>query len=262
MKKKDFVKHVKNCEICLKNKYERHPKLHIIGQAPIPKKVGEMLHLDIFYIGNEKYLTCLDKLSKFLHVYPIRIKTEIPTLIEQILVTYPNCVNITTDNDVSFSAQPVQSILNLNQIKHYKTPVSHSTTNGQIERVHSTLLELIRILSEQRGEPIAEVIFQAAKEYNNSIHSVTKIKPVELFFHSDKYPDVSNLLQKTQEKVLTYFNKKRKHKVYEPGEVIYVKTDRRNKALPRYIKHTVAIDKNETIITDKGKDIHKDNIRK
>ncbi|MBN2235990.1 MAG: hypothetical protein JW729_00435, partial [Bacteroidales bacterium] len=42
--KRETKKYVMNCEICKVNKYERHPKKQVIGKAPIPKAVGEMLH--------------------------------------------------------------------------------------------------------------------------------------------------------------------------------------------------------------------------
>lgn len=36
---------VKNCKICSLNKYERHPNRVVIGEAPIPTKGGEQLHI-------------------------------------------------------------------------------------------------------------------------------------------------------------------------------------------------------------------------
>lgn len=252
----------KTCEICLKNKYERHPTLQEIGETPIPKTVGEMLHIDIFFLENNKFLTCQDKFSKFLQIFHLRSNTEVPKMIEQIMVIYPNCSNATTDNESVFTSQVVSSVFRRYKVTHHTTPVSHSITNGQVERVHSTLLELARTLAEQQSESIIDIVFQAVREYNNTFHSVTKQKPSELLYHSDKYPEIGELLKKAQEEELRTHNKKRSKKEYNPGDVIFVKTDRRNKSSPRYIKHTVKTDNKETITTTRDKVIHKDSIRK
>lgn len=260
--RKNVQTHVRMCEICLKNKYERHPVLQEIGETPIPKTVGEMLHLDIFFVEGKKYLTCIDKFSKFLQIFHLRSNTEIPQLIEQILTNYPECNNVTTDNESVFTSQIVNSLFESYNIRHHTTPIGHSITNGQIERVHSTLLELSRTLAEQRGETITEVIYQAVREYNNTIHSVTNRKPSELHYHSDRFPQIGELLEKAQDQVLRLQNKDRCNKNYKPGDIVFVKTDRRRKSEPRYRRHIVKEDNRHTVVTTKNKVIHKDHIRK
>lgn len=260
--KKEILAHTSTCEICLKNKYERHPALQEIGETPIPKSVGDMLHMDIFFLENQKYLTCIDKFSKFLQLFHIRSNTEIPRLIEQILVIYPNCSNITTDNESVFISQNLNSLMRRYKITHHTTPLAHSITNAPVERVHSTILELSRTLSAQSGEDLTNVIFQAVREYNNTIHSVVREKPSDIFYHSDKYPETIELIRKAQIQTLKTHNKHRIKKNYKPGDTIYVKTDRRKKSVPRYKKYIVKENKRETIITTNNREIHKDTIRR
>lgn len=233
-----------------------------IGATPIPENVGEMLHVDIFFVEKQKYLTIIDKFSKFLQILHLRSNTEIPRLIEQILTNYPNCSNVTTDNESVFTSQMVNSLLRSYNITHHTTPIGHSVTNGPVERVHSTLLEISRALAEQSGETISEVIYRAVREYNNSIHSVTKEKPVDLHFRSNEFPRTKEFLEKAQDQTLRLQNKVRTNKVFNPGDTIYVKTDRRKKSEPRYRKHVVKEDNPHTIVTTKNKTIHKDHIRK
>jgi len=40
--------YIKKCKICNENKYNRHPIKIPIGEAPIPNKEGENLHIDIY----------------------------------------------------------------------------------------------------------------------------------------------------------------------------------------------------------------------
>lgn len=260
--RKNIISHVRKCEICKKNKYERHPVSQEIGETPIPNGVGEMMHIDIFFVDKQKYLTCFDKFSKFLQMFHINSNTEIPTLIEQFLSMNPFCINITTDNESIFISQMVKSIFDFYKITHHTTPIGHSETNGQVERVHSTILELSRSLAEQQSETISEVIFQAVREYNNSIHSVTKQKPSNVFYFSDRFSNIRELLCKAQNESRELKNKNRANKEFLPGDIIYVKSNRRNKTTPRYTKQTVRENKRNTIINSRGKEIHKDDIRK
>jgi len=45
-KQKEYIK---NCKIDNENRYNTHPIKIPIGEAPIPTKEGENLHIDIYY---------------------------------------------------------------------------------------------------------------------------------------------------------------------------------------------------------------------
>ncbi|RYX80724.1 hypothetical protein EON73_05230 [bacterium] len=62
-------------------------------------------------------------------------------------------------------------------------------------------------------------------------------------------------------RTLKYHNKSRTHKTFTPGDIVFMKSDRRRKDKRSYIKHTVQEDQRDTIVTTKGKIIHKDNLR-
>lgn len=125
------------------------------------------------------------------------------------------------------------------KITHSVTPLKHSTSNAQVERFHRTLIEITRCLAEQHSVSFEDVIFDAVREYNNTIHSVTHLKPIELFFNSGKYPKISELIEKAQTSMLKYQNKSRDYKRFEPGDVIFVKDNRRDKRSATHTKYTV-----------------------
>ncbi|CAD7001438.1 unnamed protein product [Ceratitis capitata] len=114
------------------------------------------------------------------------------------------------------------------QITHTKAAY-HSTTNGQVERTHNTIIELAKVLAHQHSSAPDEQIFEAVRQYNKSIHSVTNEKPEDVFFNQRGYPDIKERLQQNQDRVLLYHNRNSKHLNYKEGEVIYSKTHRRNK---------------------------------
>lgn len=143
------------------------------------------------------------------------------------------------------------------------TPVSHSTTNGQVERIHSTILEIANSLAKQNTTESDEEIFNAVMQYNDTIHSVTKFRPNEVFFNAttEILNTVKNNLELNQIQTLKYHNKKRAHKAFNPGDIVFMKSDRRRKDKKAYMKYTVKEDRNDTIVTTTDKVIHKDSLR-
>lgn len=160
-------------------------------------------------------------------------------------------------------------------IRVFRTPPYKSEVNGQIERFHSTLSEIMRCLkSDGNPRSFEELLERATNEYNFTVHSTTGKKPVELFFgRSPRFtPEdfeknrINNLekLKEKQQKDIRHHNKKRKPlKNYETGQTIYVRHNKRlgTKLTARYNKEIVKENKNTVVITESGKTVHKSNIR-
>ncbi|TMW46810.1 hypothetical protein DOY81_008108 [Sarcophaga bullata] len=143
---KEFVRH---CDICHKAKYDRKQTKIPIGEAPIPSKEGEFLHIDIFYAQKFKFLICIDAYSKFLVIKQIEDKTNLGEKILDILQTFPAARKITLDNEPGFKTPTFQSLMQRLRIQLYFADPRHSTTNGQIERAKSTVIEIARCLKEE-----------------------------------------------------------------------------------------------------------------
>lgn len=262
--RKECKRHANGCEICLTEKYERHPKKEILKPTPIPEQPGRSIHLDIFHLGSRLFVSTSDRFSKYFYLREIPNKRNMVIVVEEILSQiYPECIEIMTDNDAIFTSQTVEALLRQKNINHVITPVSHSTTNGQVERIHSTILEIANSLAKQNATETVDEIFNAVTQYNVTIHSVTKYKPNEVFFKTadiDLNTVKNNLLQ-NQSKTLDFHNKKRTHKTFKTGDIVFMKSDRRRKDKKAYTKHTVREDKKDTIVTTTGKIIHKDCLR-
>lgn len=261
--KRDFQKWVKHCEICKTQKYEINPIKQLIGYTPIPTAVGESISIDSFYIDNKQYVTSVDRYSKYSTVNLIQSKLNFHEKLEEILTqNYPNCRYLITDNKAILVSNAAMVVYRKYNIMHIRAPVQHSTSNGQVERTHSTLIEIIRFLNKQNDSDSSENIFAAVKEYNNTIHSVSGEKPVDVKQNPNGYDKIPEKLKINQEKMLKYFNKNRENKMYEQNEIVYVKGNRRRKDANAYTRHVVKEDQKNTILTKKDKIIHKDSIRK
>lgn len=259
---KHFKEFIRHCAICNRNKYNRHPQKVPIGEAPIPKKEGEFLNIDIFYAEGLKFITCVDAYSKFLVIKNIEDKTNIGEKVLDVLQNFPNAKKITLDNEPGFLTAQFKSLMQRLQIEVYYCTPRHSTTNGQVERVHSTLIEIARCIKEEFNLIDAtEVFYRAAQQYNNTIHSVIQNKPVDILFNKIPH-NLVDILKKAQENMISR-NNLSQIKTYQPGEVIYEKIiGQRNKLLPRFKKQKVKEDLgNKVRINFRDRIIHKDNIR-
>lgn len=224
--------------------------------------MGKSISMDFFFIDNKQYVTSVDRYSKYLTINLIQSKLNFQEKLEEILTqTYPNCEHLITDNDAVFVSNAAKAVYNKYNITHITAPIQHSTSNGQVERTHSTLIEIIRCLNKQNNTSSSEEIFNAVKAYNETIHSVTKERPIDIKHNPNGYPKITERLLANQKTMLNYHNKNRTDRKFEEKETIYVKSNRRRKDASAYTKHIVKKDLGDTILTIKNKIIHKDSIR-
>lgn len=259
--KRKIKNFVINCEICKKQKYETHPKKQIMKSTPIPSAVGEYIQTDIFHAAGKIFYSVIDRYSKFAYVRFAENKLNAHEVMEEILQLFPFCKYVMTDNDKIFESFMMKSLFRRLNIEQVFTPIRHSTSNSQDERFHRTLIEITRCLSEQHSVEFDEAIFDAVRGYNNSIHSVIQAKPINVFYHSENYPKIRELIESAQQSMLKFQNKNRKSKKFNSGDIIFVKNNRRDKRCSTHTRHVVKEDRGVTVVTDKNKIIHKDNIR-
>lgn len=269
---------VNQCKTCKENKYDRHPNKPILHPTPIPEYPGHTVHIDIFSTEKHLVLTAIDKLTKLAQTRIVKSRSieDIRQPLRDILFFFSVPINIVVDNEKSLNSASITSMMEDElRINIFKTPPYKSEVNGQIERFHSTLSEIMRCLkSDGTPRSFQELLERATNEYNHTIHSTTKKKPVELYFgrssrvspadfEKSRLDNIERLKQK-QQKDIIHHNKKRKPvKNYEVGQTIFVKHNKRigSKLTVRYTEEKVRENKNTTVITESGKIVHKSNIR-
>lgn len=256
---KDIEQTINNCDICKQQKYNRHPLKQPLQMTPTYSRPFYILHMDIFQINNQKYLTLIDSFSKFAQAYSLRSSNliDITDRLFYFITTYTAPRILVVDNELN--KQPLKSFAQLHQITlHATTPYNH-TSNSPVERLHSTLIEQYRLLgdmSENRKIPYAIMA------YNHTIHSNLNYTPFEILFghtegknpfeldytktfletyvndHKIKMKDIyENLADKqkqTKDKRNEKINKSRKTHVFKINDRVYVKTNERNKKKPRF----------------------------
>lgn len=181
--KEHITKFIGECTICGQAKYDRNPIRQQFNVVPPATRPFETIHMDLFTVENEKYLTFVDVFSKYGQAYHLRDGTAISIL--QALLHFSTHhglpFTIVTDNGTEFTNQLFSEFTRLHKINHHRTLAHAPNDNGNIERFHSTLLEHLRILKlRHKDEPIINLIPYAIIAYNSSIHSFNKCKPFDL----------------------------------------------------------------------------------
>ena len=176
---------------------------------------------------------------------------------------------------------------------HYIT-VNNPQSNGAIERFHSTIIEHLRVIREKMKikNDILNQMPYAILGYNNSIHSVTKQKPIDVinghlnskdpfnldlnekllnnYIHEHReltkeiYKKLNEQLILQKERTISNRNKIRQDPLnYEKDATVYRKltSNIRNKLTPKFGKEKVVDDKGIKIKTTHRK-YHKQNLKR
>jgi len=148
------------------------------------------------------------------------------------------------DNEPSFSSTQLKSFAQRCGINLYFADPRVSTSNGQIERAHSTLTEIACCIKDELN------FYYQPRTY-------------DILYNKIEHDTILQLLKQAQEKMLNSHNKGRKEKDFLVGEVIYEKKHgERNKLNSRYKKQVVKENlHNKVIINNRNRTIHKDNIK-
>lgn len=289
---------INDCEICQQSKYERHPVKLQMNITPTPVKPFEILHADTFTLENQKFVTFVDAFSKYAQAYPINSlnSTEI---VDKLLIFFSHHdipTNIIVDNGTEYKNSVVSELLNLHKIKlHFCSP-NHPQSNGVVERFHSTLIEHVRLLNTKGflKTPISKKIIYAINAYNHSIHSSTKLKPIDvikghitndnpfdinidqtllndyIIDHRERtkilYAKINEDLLNEKEKRTEKVNRNRDSpEIFQPGQKVFIKKHIRQKTANKFNKSTIlksTDNERKTASTESRDKIHMDNLKR
>lgn len=275
--------HVRVCDVCNSSKYDRRPLIIPLQETPIPRYPFQIVHVDIFQIEGQYFLSSIDKFSKYGRMVPIQSRnaTHIEKGMWTTLTSHVTPETIVIDNEKGLQSPNIRGwMIDLN-IQVYLTPLHKSEVNGAVERFHSTVIELYRIQKQTMPNSATRNLVQTVVEkYNNTIHSSTSLTPKEIVFgktrgmttidpdrleeiRQKRYDDVLVNLTKAQDKQLRTFNKNGSEPPDFPiGKQVFVK-DKIIKAKhkPKFKKHFVQQNNPVTFKNETNSKLHKSNVK-
>lgn len=235
---------INSCNICSQHKYDRRPYNIKISPRPIETGPFERIHMDIFGIDKHYYLSLVCAFSKHLQLIEIlsRNVTDIQKALTQYFGNFRTPKIIVCDHEASFTSIQLQTFLaNLGTKIEF---ASSSESNGQVEKTHSTIIELLNTNKHKFPDLSSpEIISIVTCLYNESIHSATSFTPNEVIFNQQNLINpneilvtANNVFTKVQEKLSIAKNRMKKYNdskenspIIEEGNDVYIRKTTRKK---------------------------------
>lgn len=139
------------------------------------------------------------------------------------------------------------------------------TGNADIERVHGTINEHLRIMKVNKiNENITKRVIQAMEYYNETIHSTTEKRPIDFLnckMTVRELKTVKERIDKKQKQTIDKRNKNRDdEQPVEEGQV-YVQADRVRKSDPKYKLINIKL-RNGKILDNRDRNVHPQRIKR
>lgn len=179
---------INKCDICQTLKYDRQPQKLEFQLTETPNKPLDIIHIDIYSINKRLILTIIDKFSKFAEGYtqPARHSINITKNMMFFFKTHGIPKVIVCDQGPEFAGILFKDLCNQYGITLHVTSFQQSSSNAPVERLHSSLTEIYRIIFEKKKALQLDldhdlIMAETFITYNNAIHSTTKLTPHEVF---------------------------------------------------------------------------------
>ena len=197
----------KNIKIFINEIYSKPPKKNYVTNKTDVYHIDDIWSLDILDLkdygpennrGYRYVLVTIDNFSKFGWTIPLKNKNAqtIKDSFENILITSKRKPGlIETDRGKEFYNNIFQDFLNKNNIKLYSRNSSYGAVFA--ERFNRTIRDLLKKIVFEKGDGNwIDILQTITKQYNNRIHSSTKLTPIQASLKKNEGYVYKNLLDK------------------------------------------------------------------
>ena len=197
----------KNIKIFINEIYSKPPKKYYPTNKTNVYHIDDIWSLDILDLkdygpennrGYRYVLVVIDNFSKFGWVIPLKNKNAqtIKESFENILISSKRSPNfLETDRGKEFYNNIFQDFSNKNDIKLYSRNSSYGAVFA--ERFNRTIRDLLKKIVFEYGDANwMDVLPTITKQYNNRIHSSTKLTPIQASLKKNESFVYKNLLDK------------------------------------------------------------------
>ena len=182
--------YVESCPRCRQAKSISAKPAGLLQSLQIPTRRWANVSLD-FITGlpktkkeNDAILTLVDTISKMAHFIPTKttINAEgVVSLLADRLVRYHGLPNVLiSDRDPRFTAEVWDLLCKRFDIKRALSSSWHPETDGQTERVHRTIEQVLRAYIQSDESAWEDLLPAAELAYNCTVHNSTGLTPFEV----------------------------------------------------------------------------------
>jgi Integrase zinc binding domain len=108
----DIKNFINSCKTCKTYKYDRNPPKNVMGKSPIPEQPGEIVHIDIFQMFKQSFISSICKLTKFASLIPIKSKAieDVKGPLMELIFKYRKPGTIVVDNEPAFQSFSIENL--------------------------------------------------------------------------------------------------------------------------------------------------------
>ncbi len=170
------------------------PRLAPILEYPPPNRPWDVLSIDLLqlparYQGSKYLLVCVDNLSHYVVLAPLKDKTAksvAHALITHIFCPYSAPRVLLSDNGAEFHNALLEEISQQFGVKQCFTVTYHPASNGVVEHANRKILEVLRPVVRELLETWEDWHPQVAASINISVCASTGQSPPYILFGVDK----------------------------------------------------------------------------
>ena len=177
---------VKSCDTCQRCKGDS-PRQNPLQALPLPKRPSEDLSMDFITglpstaNGNNAILTFVDRLTKYAHFVPtstaITAAGTADLYIRNVYRLHGLSQTIVCDRDPRFTAEFFREVLKRLKIDLKLSTSQHPETDGQTEKTHRTIGQILRSVVNHRQNNWEDVLPLCEFAYNDMTHGSTQSSP-------------------------------------------------------------------------------------
>ena len=242
------------CLTCIATKYQRGMYGTISTMEPIHNSFNFIYIVTVggfadyspkfnTVVNKQKYIhIAIDAHSRFVWIKTSKSQsaTDFIDLLKQISnVQTPK--KVVSDRYSALKSKEFKRFLFENKIEILHTPVNHPSSNGMVERVNQTLAERMRhkifestVGGKKLNRSWTTIARECVREYNDTVHTITKFPPLYLLTGIDNNHLYTNLSLSENRKIAVTntqnsfntesvrINRRRTNPEFTPGEQVYV----------------------------------------
>ncbi|GFS92627.1 transposon Tf2-8 polyprotein [Trichonephila clavipes] len=184
---------------------------------------NEILTITIHKKCYKHLFTVIDSFSKFVWIYPVKSTSTKDALDKLILqqTIFGNPSKIITDKGSAFTSTKFQKFCQEESIEHIQITTGVPRGNGQIERMHETIIPVLTKLTIEEPETWFKHVHRLQRIMNSTTTRSTKFTPFEVLMEL-RNEAKENILRLQAENKKQY-NKHRKPAYnYKPGDTVAI----------------------------------------
>ena len=188
---KTIKRYCKKCITCERIKDRTVPRYGMNSPLPVPSQPWEYISMDFItnlpeINGNDAIITFVDLFTKQAHFIPCNIKITAQQLariyIKEIYRLHGLSRVIICDRDPRFTSVFWKNMFSQLQTKLNISSSYHPQTDGQTERTHRTIEQILRAFVYKQHNQWYDFLPLAEFSYNNSRHTSTTFSPFEAIY--------------------------------------------------------------------------------